>query len=236
VPLSITRPDPASPSRRRAVMPDLLKSLAIFGVVYIHSGALAGQTAPISYTKALFRFGVPVFILIWAYFQERSYLGGRSWQSVVPQKFLALMIPFAVWSLMYFLLAADFSALTPASAVTRHWLGYGWAGQFFFIILFQLIVVFPLVRRIRLEAWSLVVLFLAFAALFVGVNALSWPDWFIKLGFRPFLYWLPYAFLGIYLARNPQRYLPLGAAAIGFLLIAANPLLLGPHPSLDGEY
>jgi surface polysaccharide O-acyltransferase-like enzyme len=233
---SIPAIDPEPAASRRAVAPDALKAFAIFGVVYIHCRNLAGESPPVEILGEAFRISVPLFIIIWAYFQERAYLAGGSPWSMVSSRFTALVVPFLVWSLLYFLLTSDWSTLTLRTAITRHWLGSGWSGQYFFIILFQLILVFPLVRRLPAGARSLGLMFGLFAVAFAAVGLFSWPSWIAKLSYRPFLYWLPYVVLGVYLARSPDWFLPRGAAVLGVLLIVAEAGLLWSQAGFDSGY
>ena len=228
--------DPACAASRRAFAPDALKAFAIFGVIYIHCRNLAGESPPIEILGEIFRISVPLFIIIWAYFQERAYLAGRSPWSIIPSRFGALVVPFFAWSLLYFLLTSDWSTLTLRTAITRHWLGSGWSGQYFFIILFQLILVFPLVRRLPAGTLSLGLMFGLFAVAFAVVDLFSWPSWIAKLSYRPFLYWLPYVLLGVHLARSPGRLLPRGAAVLGALLIVAEAGVLWRQAGFDSGY
>jgi hypothetical protein len=227
---------PAPAASRRAFAPDALKAFAIFGVVYIHCRNLAGESPPIVILGEAFRISVPLFIIIWAYFQERAYLAGRSGRSVISSRFAAVVVPFVAWSFLYFLLTSDWSTLTLRTAVTRHWLGSGWSGQYFFIILFQLIVVFPLVRRVPAGALSVVLTFGLFAVAFAVIDLFSWPSWISKLSYRPFPYWIPYVVLGVHLARRPDRLLPRGAAVLGALLIVAEAGLLWRDAGFDSGY
>jgi hypothetical protein len=228
--------DPAPAASRRAFAPDALKAFAIFGVVYIHCRNLAGESPPIEILGEMFRISVPLFIIVWAYFQERAYLAGGSPWSIIPSRFTGLVVPFLAWSFLYLLLTADWSTLTLRMAVTRHWLGSGWSGQYYFIILFQLILVFPLVRRLPAGALSLGLTFGLFALAFAAADLFSWPSWVAKLSYRPFLYWLPYVVLGIHLARRPDRPLPRGAAVLGALLIVAEAGLFWPQAGFDSGY
>jgi hypothetical protein len=216
--------------RQRAFMPDVLKAVAIFGVVFIHSGSAIGETVLTRYIADLFRFCVPVFITIWAYFLERTYHSGLSWKFIIPLRFIALAVPFFFWSFLYFLLKPDLLTVSPTAAITKYWSGYGWSGQYFFIILFQLIVVFPFIRLLLGGIFSVGLMFVTFAVVFSIMMTLVLPDWFLKIGDRPFIYWLPYVALGIYLARHPHRVLSIGWAVIGLLLIAAESALTTPRP------
>lgn len=182
---------------------DWLKAAAIFGVVFIHAPGPPGH-----YTLAA-RFCVPVFVVLWVYYLDLglSRRPASAHWSYIGSRFLRLAIPYAFWSAIYFPTyhtAADLST-TSLSTILNEWLGGpGWAGQYFFIILFQLAVVVPLVLP-----------YIGRSAVLVGVlvgpllHPLSVGMWgrpiVNALGDRFFLYWLPYAALGIGLARG---YLP----------------------------
>ena len=98
------------------------------------------------------RFCVPVFVALWAYYFERGlaerpavgaldYYGRRT---------LRLLVPYAFWTALYLALShspADWRT-TPLHTIVGGWFGgYGWPGQYFFLILFQLILVLPVLRR-----------------------------------------------------------------------------------------
>jgi peptidoglycan/LPS O-acetylase OafA/YrhL len=53
---------------------DLLKAIAIFGVVFVHGNGLFGCSSFFSEIMTwMFRIGVPCFIVLWAYFFAKSY-------------------------------------------------------------------------------------------------------------------------------------------------------------------
>lgn len=193
----------------RNVTVDILKSIAIFGVVYIHSSGFIKDSA-VAAIASSFRFCVPVFIAIWAYFFEISCIKLKNNNAKIRSSLTRLAIPFVIWSAMYFLLLADFNELTLQKALTMYWSGYGWSGQYFFIILFQLICAYPLIRWIfncspvRYGIVVLIVFLYIAQAYFPDMFSASW----FKLGDRFFIYWIPYVFLGIYLARNRHYFAP----------------------------
>lgn len=190
----------------REVMPDLLKSVAIFGVVYIHGASLVGSNQAIMSAIDIFRFGVPIFIVIWAYFIERSHLGCGLKNRTIIKGLIRLLIPFLVWSAIYFLLTADFDQLTLKKIITRHWSGYGWSGQYFFIVLFQLILIYPMLRWLYDRPFVRNGVLIILMALYIsqGYYPEIFPEFFLKMGDRPFFYWVPYVFIAIYLARHPR--------------------------------
>ena len=191
-------------------MPDILKGHAIFGVAFIHSvWTLYSHYPIIALVSEYFRWGVPVFFVLWAYFLERKIASKPSrlandYQTILGA-FPAYFIPFVVWSSVYFLLVADFNGLTIAKAITKHWTGFGWSGQYFFIVLFQLLVLFPLLRRIPITWPRFSVISIFYVAFYALCTFALWQhEWISRIADRPFLYWLPYPLLGILLARMPD--------------------------------
>ena len=217
----------------RAIAPDALKAIAIFAVVYIHASIPNDATAVIVKT---FRFCVPIFIIVWAYFQERSYLRQSSWRANLPNKLLVVLLPFVVWTVIYSVIQRGLPSGGVLSYLSREWAGYGWSGQYFFLILLQLIVLFPLLRQIKVSQALLVSIFIAYALVFALLNAATLPSWFVKISYRPFIYWLPYVALGIYFARHRDVCLPKTAGVVGLSIIVLEALFAWPNPGFDDDY
>ena len=220
----------------RAIAPDALKATAIFAVVYIHASSLFIPNDAITGLVKIFRFCVPAFVITWAYFQERAYLRRPSWRANVPHRFFLVLLPFVVWTVFYSLLDTSFSPNGVMSYLSHEWAGYGWSGQYFFLILLQLIVLFPLLRLVAISRALLVAILAAYALAFGLLNSVSLPSWLVKLSYRPFIYWLPHVMLGIYLARHRDERLPEIAGVGGLLLIVAEALFAWPHPEFDDQY
>lgn len=158
----------------------------------------------------------------------------------VGKRISRLWLPFLVWSLVYFLCTADVRApITPVKLLTRHFLGYGWAGQYYFLILFQLAFLQPLFKYIRVSGRTV---FLTYAAGTVGLVLLhghvAGSEFALKLAERPVIYWAPFVVLGMWLARNrdafEQRFahVPTPTIAVVCLLASCAPLIqdhLFPH-------
>lgn len=217
----------ASPNQEREKVFDLIRGVAILGVVYIHGSDLLmpGQTPWLD--ASYFRWGVPLFLLLSALFSIRSlrakpvpafkYLGRR---------YRKLLLPFLVYSLLYFVLLADWSSLSPSSVITKHFSGYGWPGQYFFILLFQLVLFYPLFSRVNLTknafllAMVLSFLFFPIFAFLIAHNGIL-----DKISYRVFIYWIPYMIAGAYLAQNedvfrslPQKYPAVISAVLCILM------------------
>lgn len=190
------------PARTRSVAVDAWKTLAIFGVVLIHCGHLVPHSpARLDWLAPTFQFCVPVFLLFWAYFAEQAASRpGWSYRSSLGRAG-SLVVAFLLWSTAYWLLKGDFES-SFVSQITRHWSGYGWSGQYFFVVLLQLILLFPLLRRLAsvVPAWIAMAGSLAVIAL--GNVFADVPWWAAKIGDRPFVFWIPYVLAGIHLARG----------------------------------
>src|SRR5262245_57067738 len=202
---------------------DYLKAAAIVAVVFIHTpGRGAGSV------DEVLRFCVPVFVALWAYYFELG-LARRPAEKHLPyarDKFVRLLIPYLFWTAVYLPMRhppADWPT-TPWQVHLDWWTGGGWPGQYFFIVLFQLIPFVLLTRRWAgpWVVWALVaagpVGYLIAELAFLHDPALRWG------GERLFVHWLPYAALGVGLARGYIPSLP----AIPLVVVAAVALSLTP--------
>ena len=180
---------------------DCLKAAAIAAVVAIHVPYGSHVADP------SLRFCVPVFIGLWGYFAEASARRhpDRPLVTYVRDRFVQLFIPYAVWSVVYFLIGPRLKEwnTTPIHTIIGGWLGGGlWAGQYFFIIMFQLLLLFPMLRGSMPEAagglwlWGGLGVFAMFELWLVRIRplALVWD--------RLPVQWLPYAALGVAVARG----------------------------------
>ncbi|MEO0731852.1 MAG: acyltransferase family protein, partial [Bacteroidota bacterium] len=203
----------------RSVAADGLKSLAIFGVVYIHASFLLGCNSEEirQVFNEFFRFAVPVFVICWAFFFERGWAKrdeAARW-GYLREKFLYLFRVYLIWSVFYFFLLVNWDTITPRKVLTTHFMGYGWSGQYYFIILFQLMLLFPLIRWVyNHKVWQKVAigLMVGFALLYSYRYAVL-PPIVTKIGSLPFAYWVTYVFAGIAIARTKDLRLPYWLAA-----------------------
>ncbi len=188
---------------------DLLKTISIVGVVFIHGSWLLGSSFFNEILGNTFRFCVPVFIVMWAFFYEKGYSqrSGNDLRKYSKSRLLHLLKVFLTWSLIYFFLIADWSTLTPKNLISKYWSGYGWSGQYFFIILFQLHILFPILRVIYQSSLAKVITIFLISMMYIlwGYGYDRLPDMIQKLGDRPFIFWIPYVFLGLMLARNADK-------------------------------
>jgi fucose 4-O-acetylase-like acetyltransferase len=193
-----------NPLAIRDARSDYLKALAIIGVVAIHAGFPYAD---------VFRFGVPIFIAIWAFHYESGLSRRKPGQlrDYIKKRFLRLLIPYIFWSMLYVLLfrAPSTWLTTPIHTILGGWFGgYGWSGQYFFILLFQLTLLFPLLRQwvTKSSVWFVLLAGIALDA--VVIYFLFTNHTISGIGDRLFVYWIPYVFLGIACARGYPKSLP----------------------------
>jgi surface polysaccharide O-acyltransferase-like enzyme len=210
----------------RDVPADCLKAAAITAVVAIHMPGGSHAIDP------SLRFCVPVFIGLWGYYAEASTRRHpeREMGTFLRHRFWHFLIPYAVWTVVAFVIGQRVKEwnTTPLHTIIGGWFGGAlWAGQYFFIVLFQLLLLFPLLRATRPEAfggvwlWGGLGLYALFEFSLVRVLplALVWD--------RLALQWLPYAALGIALARGWRPPLALPSfvwAFVGIVLLAVAPI------------
>lgn len=196
---------------------DALKAAAILGVVGIHVGFPHNDT---------FRFCVPAFVAVWAFHYEAG-LARRDpghFRAYAASRFVRLLIPYVAWSVVYVLLFHPRSewTTTPVHTIVGGWFGgYGWSGQYFFVILFQLTWLMPLLRRC-VTPRSLWAALIAGAALNAVADYVLFRDRVVSgVGDRLFVYWLPYVVLGVACARGYPRPFPWLLPAALLALMAA---------------
>lgn len=220
----------------RQFAPDLLKASAIFGVVYIHTQPRFDNV----WTQALSdlsRAAVPCFIILFAYFFEKSLLKGRPPVLYTLQRWSHIALVFTIWSTFYLFLKESWTMPTLLSWLVRHYSGGAWPGQYFFMILLQLVPLFLVLRWIYGVRWlrwcclaAVVLLYFA-----IGYRYDTFPFIFQKLNIRPFIYHIPYIFAGIALARGtfPRLHSWLG---ISVFLIPLEFLILSHLRLEHGHY
>lgn len=197
----------------RSISADLIKCFSIFGVVFVHGSSLLGGYSQFNETiGSLMRFCVPCFILIWAFYFEKSYAKKDKKERIeyIKKRFVHLFTVFIIWSLIYFIYHSEWENFSPVKIISVHFSGYGWSGQYFFIILFQLLLLFPFLRWLYankiLRYLTLFIIGIIYILLSYHYKVI--PTTIGKISTRPFIYWIPYVFAGIAFARMEIKKLP----------------------------
>ena len=145
---------------------DSLKGIAIIGVVCIHVSRLFFGTDG-GFINYYFHWAVPVFIIISTYFFIKSDIKKHnSYSNSCKKRFIGLFVPYIFFSLIYFFLTSE-PNISILKIITRHFTGYGWTGQYFFIIMLQLVFVFPLFSRFKISNLSVVLAFAIYLLPFI---------------------------------------------------------------------
>lgn len=196
-------------NRKRNYSIDLLKTLSIFGVVYIHASGLGICSSKLQeYVKALFRFGVPCFVVIWAYFMEKGYVKNKGFEyDFLLSKFKKFLKIYLFWTSIYFFIKVNWQTLDFKSFLFSH-LVYGWMGQYFLLLLLQFTMFYSIIRytykyKYLRTLLTVLVLLIFFIRTFYSDYL---PFYILKLSYVPFIYWLPYAYLGLSLVNKKNNF------------------------------
>lgn len=246
-------PVPAAAAQRDAAI-DLLRGWAIIGVVAIHAAGLVLPAAAYFSIGYYFRWAVPIFICAYAFYGARAptleapeshrlrprgphaWAGPalRAYAATVGQRLARLALPFLAYSALYAVALGDWQQPDAMATFWRYLRGDGWAGQYFFIILFQVIALLPLLARWRVPGTVLVAVFALYTAALPALP-LAWQrwSWLPAASDRLVVYWLPYVLLGVYLRQNTARW---QAALMRLPPAAALALLLAAPLALSATY
>ncbi|SEG18633.1 acyltransferase family protein [Flavobacterium urumqiense] len=199
----------------RLLNPDFIKAISILGVVFLHSPEIFTSSNPVKFhSQEILRFCVPCFIILWAYFFEKSYSKAISLNDKLlytKKRFISLFKLYFVYSTFYFFLTVNWNTITLQKVITSHYLGYGFTGQYFFIILLQLIMFFPIFKYFYSKRILLILLTIIVSIIYTYYTLFfkSLPVLLSKLGDTPFILWVPYVFVGVGLAKNEIIKIPL---------------------------
>lgn len=206
---------------------DGLKGLAIIAVVFIHGRFVFPAYIYESAGYSIFDWCVPLFVILSAYGLSGSCdraKAGSGWRWI-SEKTKRSMLPFVVWSLVYFLWNWISHGHVELIGLYRAFNGFAWPGQYYFILLLQVIWLVAALRGVTIAAGKI--------AAVVAVGALVYIFWpvsadqrelYLGLSFRLIVFWLPYVAVGVFASYRPLNGLsaPLSVAA----LVVAGSLLL----------
>jgi surface polysaccharide O-acyltransferase-like enzyme len=182
---------------------DLLKTICITGVVYIHGATLfCNSTVNIMIFKHIFRICVPIFLILFSYYFEIQFKNNAYNIKYLKKRFFQLLYIYISWSLIYFFILADFKKLNVKNFLTQHFTGFGWSGQYYFILLFQIILLYPLIRKIfnsKIKNYILMIYLITYFYLFFNYKV---PDLISKMGDTFIFYFIPYIFVGFKMANS----------------------------------
>ena len=188
----IPAPTATGARRRHLHAVDLMRILAVTGVIAVHSitlvdttvNPIAGSALMVLHTSRAIFLTVMALVLGYTY-RDSLLLAGRAWSPTVRfwrRRYLLVLVPYVVWSGIYFL--ADEAPLQPISGAIRIFsldllTGAARYHLYFLLVTMQLYLIFPLllalVRRTRGYHWLLFVLALAYQLVFSQAHHAGWP-------------------------------------------------------------
>ncbi|MGH7903005.1 MAG: acyltransferase [Candidatus Dormibacteraceae bacterium] len=135
---------------------DLLRAFALLAVVLIHCGSwiVGGGSPPltgqIQALVAVARFCVPAFVLMSGLVLYRTY-GGRPRQpgAFLRKRWLRVLVPWAVWAPVFFLVGAGFGKTPSDPLGILKWAALGPGHLYFLLLIAQLYLVMLLIPRGR---------------------------------------------------------------------------------------
>lgn len=184
----------------------------MFGIVYIHSSYLMdGNNVFSKWVVDMSRVGAPIFLTLWAYFIEKSLLRREDKKSYIIKRFIGFVRVFLLWSTLYFFITVDWSNLTLPKLFTTYYSGYGWSGQYFFILLLQFSLLISVFRFLANNNTRLIISMVVFTVIVVIWSYELYPvsELMRKMGNRPFIFSSICVLGGIGLARIDTKFNPL---------------------------
>jgi surface polysaccharide O-acyltransferase-like enzyme len=196
---------------------DFIKSICILGVMCIHTVGLSFSVENISvlglYIDHLFRFAVPIFIGILGYMTIRRYINIESWSLFYKKKILYIVIPFYIWSFIYYLTPNAYPFSNGEEGKQYWWQilnGESEIQLYFMIAYFLFLLMTPLViflyKKLSRSAFIIIclLLLLGHVSLLIYSDYMVWIKkwifWYTNLNYSLPIHWLAYYLIGILMA------------------------------------
>lgn len=198
----------------------VLRVIATIAVIMIHS---TSQTMTLSafgyYGNQLARFAVPMFLILSGFLLFQSDLNAHFLPrpAFYRRRFDKILLPYVIWTIFYSLvLHYYFNGLQNLHMVlpdmVRHlFLGNGFTHLYFVVIIIQLYLLYPFIRRAfqarpgLFLSFSLVISWLCQSLLYLhAIKVIHLHPYYGQFYLIAFPVWLFYFFLGMYLALYDQ--------------------------------
>jgi len=148
---------------------DILRGFAILAVLAIHTTSQPVASAHLRETSSLYplyhivnagaHFAVPSFLFLSALVLFYNYYGrsGTDWVAFYRRRLLTIVVPYALWSLFYFLVRA-FASHSPVIGrldvfAEGLWRGTNYTHLYFIVIIVQFYLLFPLLLQLTRFSW-----------------------------------------------------------------------------------
>lgn len=196
---------------------DFIKSICILGVMCIHTVGLSFSVENITvlglYIDHLFRFAVPIFIGILGYMTIKRYVNIESWSLFYKRKILYIVIPFYIWSFIYYLTPNVYPFPNGEEGKQYWWQilnGESEIQLYFMIAYFLFLLMTPLViclyKKLSRFAFIIICLLLLLGHIFLLIYSdyMVWVKkmnfWYTNLNYSLPIHWLAYYLIGILMA------------------------------------
>lgn len=190
---------------------DCIKGLAIIAVVVIHACGSSFTEFPAGSFNWIFgitlrqiiNFAVPVFFVLSGLFSHPRK--GVSARLFVFNRFVRILPPYIIWTLISILLNKPSDLLNPISLMKDFVLGWGIGIGYFVIVLLQFVVLTPLIWKIK-KVYAHIVIMTILSIL--GLSATyALRIFFASRSFSSFpynvilfLFWYPFFHLGVFVS------------------------------------
>lgn len=190
---------------------DACKGIAIIAVVFIHASGGASSFEKYSFNwsfglvlRQFLNYAVPLFFVIAGYFSlTRESVGPLNYYK---KRFLKLLTPYLIWTLIYLLLRTPLSPPTVKEIIGGFFLGTGIGIGYFVIVLIQYVILTPALHRLSSKFVHLVIIFITSSA---GISftyyftALRPDQLFGHFPFNGILFfvWYPFYHTGLYIRK-----------------------------------
>ena len=191
---------------------DVLRSLAIFGVVFIHTNNIGYVSEKFSFNynlslilRQIVNFSVPLFLFISGYFMSKKIISSKEdYYSYVTKQIPRVLVPFIIWSCIYS--AISFVMGSPVTTILKKFITFQAAAPFYFILLIIQYYLFqPLIVKLGTTKKSVFLALLISLSFCAALEVLRYKydiNLPIYIYAGNFLTWLIFPVLGSYVQKN----------------------------------
>ena len=199
---------------------DYMKAICALSVIWIHATAGYVEYSDFAYmTNQISRYAVPMFILLSGFglFLSEKKKRNAPILSFYKKRVDKILIPYILWSLIYFVFANRHQLLATewtvqaAKLAKQLFMGTAFVHLYFLIIMIQLYVLFPLLKKWMEEKPNavLVASFLVTLGFHVGLYAHATQIFLLPSLGVPYVIlfpvWMFYFAMGMYMAKKADR-------------------------------
>lgn len=198
----------------------VLKAVAALSVIGIHVTAGYSSVCDFGYVlNQLFRFAVPIFVILSGFLLYNADLfKKRDTKKFYVGRFKKVIIPFFIWTMVYSIWSFKSNPSQVLSILLferfHRYIVNGYVHLYFVIIIAQMYLIYPLLRKLFKRGYSKLVLFISFsitlyfnmAIYLYSLHIIIAPLWIYKYIYKLFFTWIFYFVVGMYISMNRDRF------------------------------